>query len=67
MNVNKLPNRYQSAYKSDHCSKTALLTIKIDIHLSLAYGEPIALIIFDLSKTKMVAAPFDMNVLHLDV
>ena len=44
-----LDNSYQSAYKSGHSMKTALLSIKNDIHLSLSRGEATALVLLDLS------------------
>ena len=44
-----LDNSYQSAYKSGHSTKTALLSIKNYIHLSLSRGEATALVLLDLS------------------
>ena len=42
-------NPHQSAYKPGHSMETALLSIKIEVHLSLARGEPTALVLLDLS------------------
>ena len=44
-----LDNSYQTAYKSDHSTDTALLSIKNDIHLSLSQGEATALVLLNLS------------------
>ena len=44
-----LDNSHQSAYKAGHSTETALLSIKNEIHLSLAKGEPTALVLLDLS------------------
>ena len=44
-----LDNSHQSAYKAGHSTETALLSIKNEIHLSLARGEPTALVLLDLS------------------
>ena len=44
-----LDNPQQSAYKAGHSTETALLSIKNEIHLSLAKGEPTALVLLDLS------------------
>ena len=49
INNNKLDNPYQSAYKPGHSTETALLSIKNEVHLSLARGEPTALVLLDLS------------------
>ena len=49
INNNKLDNPYQSAYKPGHSTKTALLSIKNEVHLSLARDEPTALVLLDLS------------------
>ena len=46
-----LDNSYQSAYKSDYSTETALLSIKNYIHLSLSRGEATALVLLDLSAT----------------
>ena len=46
---NKLDNPHQSAYKPGHSTETALLSIKNEVHLSLARGEPTALVLLDLS------------------
>ena len=43
INSNNLDNPRQSAYKSGHSTKTALLHIKNEIHLSLSQGEPTAI------------------------
>ena len=49
INNNKLDNPHQSAYKPGHSTETALLSIKNKVHLSLAHGEPTALVLLDLS------------------
>ena len=49
INNNKLDNQHQSAYKSGHSTETALLSIKHEVHLSLARGKPTALVLLDLS------------------
>ena len=49
INNNKLDNPHQSAYKPGHSTKTALLSIKNEVHLTLARGEPTALVLLDLS------------------
>ena len=49
INNNKLDNPHQSAYKPGHSTETALLSIKNKAHLSLARGEPTALVLLDLS------------------
>ena len=49
IHVHKLDNPYQSAYKTGHSTKTALLSIKYEVHLSLSRGEPTALILLDFS------------------
>ena len=49
ININKLENPHQSAYKPGHSTETALLSIKNKVHLSLARGEPTALVLLDLS------------------
>ena len=48
---NKLDNPHQSAYKPGHSTETALLSIKNEVHLSLAHSEPTALVLLDLSAT----------------
>ena len=53
INNNKLGNPHQSAYKPGHSTEIALLSIKNEFHLSLACGEPTALVLLDL------AAAFD--------
>ena len=47
---NKVGNSFQSAYKTGHSTKTALLRIKNDIHISLSKGMPTALVLMDLSS-----------------
>ena len=49
INNNKLDNPHQSAYKPGHSTETALLSIKNEVHLSLARGEPTALVLLYLS------------------
>ena len=49
INSNNLDNPRQSAYKSGHSTETALLHIKNEIHLSLSWGKPTALVLLDLS------------------
>ena len=49
INNNKLDNPHQSAYKPGHFTETALLSIKNEVHLSLARSEPTALVLLDLS------------------
>ena len=49
INNNKLDHPHQSAYKPGHSTETALLSIKSEVHLSLARGEPTALVLLDLS------------------
>ena len=49
INNNKLDNPHQSAYKPGHSTETTLLSIKNEVHLSLARGEPTALVLFYLS------------------
>ena len=49
INNNKLDNPHQSAYKPGHSTETALLAIENKVHLSLARGEPTALVLLDLS------------------
>ena len=49
INKNKLDNPHQSACKPGHSTETALLSIKNEVHLSLARGEPTALVLLDLS------------------
>ena len=46
---NNLANKYQSAYKPDHSTETALLKLKNDIQLNMAEGKPTAVILLDLS------------------
>ena len=47
--VNNLDNTFQPAYKTGHWTETALLSIKNKIHPSLARGEPIAMVLLDLT------------------
>ena len=49
INSNNLGNPHQSAYKTGHSTKTALLHIKNEIHTSLSHGEPMALVLLYLS------------------
>ena len=49
INRNTLDNPHQSAYKPGHSTETALLSLKNEIQLSLARGEPTALVLLDLS------------------
>ena len=49
INNNKLDNQHQSAYKPGHSTETALFSINYEVHLSLARGEPTALVLLDLS------------------
>ena len=51
INNNKLDNPHQSAYKPGHSTESALLSLKDEVHLSLACGEPTALALLDLSTT----------------
>ena len=46
---NDLVNKFQSAYKTGHSTETALLNITNDIHMSLSYDKPVALVLLDLS------------------
>ena len=49
MHAHDLDNQYQSAYKMGHSTETALLSIKNEVHLSLARGEPTTLVLLDFS------------------
>ena len=49
INNNKLDNPHQSAYKPGHSTEIALLSIKNEVHLSPACGEPMALVLLDFS------------------
>ena len=49
INTNNLDNPHQPAYKTGHSTDTALLHIKNEIHTSLSRGEPMALVLLDLS------------------
>ena len=48
IHVHNLDNPYQSAYKADHSTETALLSIKNEVHLSLSRGDATALVLLDL-------------------
>ena len=48
INSYNLVNPHQSVYKTGHCTETALLHIKNDIHISLLRGKPTALVLLDL-------------------
>ena len=60
INNNKLDNSHQSSYKPGHSTKTALLSIKNEVYISLACGEPKALVLLDLST---VFDTIDHNIL----
>ena len=47
---NGLENDKQSAYKLDHSTETALLSIKNDVHVALARGEVTAVVLLDQSS-----------------
>ena len=47
INNNKLDNPHQSAYKPGHSN--CFIVYKNEVHLSLAHGEPTALVLLDLS------------------
>ena len=49
INSNNLDNSHHSAYKPGNSTETALLSITNEIQLSLACGEPTALVLLDLS------------------
>ena len=49
LHTNGLENNFQSAYKENHSTETALLKIKNDIDLSLSQGKPSTLVLLDLS------------------
>ena len=49
--VHNLDNPYQSAYKADHSTETALPSMKNEVHLSLSRGEPTALVLLRLYLT----------------
>ena len=51
IHVHNLDNPYQSEDKAGHSTKTALLSIKNEVHLSLSRSEPTALVLLDLSAT----------------
>ena len=47
--LNDLGNAFQSAYKAEHSTETALLCIQNEIHLFLSKGMCMTLFFFDLS------------------
>ena len=47
VSLHGLENEYQSAYRRGHSTETALLSIKNQIHLSLARGEATAVVLLD--------------------
>ena len=49
VSLHGLENEYQSAYRCGHSTETALLSIKNEIHLSLARGEATAVVLLDQS------------------
>ena len=49
VSLHGLANEYQSAYRRGHSTETALLSIKNQIHLSLARGEATAVVLLDQS------------------
>ena len=49
VNSSNLENPPQSAYKTGHSTESILLHIRNEIHLSLSFGEPTALVLLDLS------------------
>ena len=49
MSLHGLENENQSAYRRSHSTETALLSIKNQIHLSLARGEATAVVLLDQS------------------
>ena len=49
VSLHGLENEYQSAYRRGHSTETALLSIKNQIHLSLARGEATAVVLLDQS------------------
>ena len=49
VSLHGLENEYQSTYRPGHSTETALLSIKNQIHLSLARGEATALVLLDQS------------------
>jgi hypothetical protein len=46
---NNLNQSLQSAYKSGHCTETALIRVKNDIMMLIDQGKPIILVLLDLS------------------
>ena len=50
---NKFDSPHQAAYKPGHSTEMAIQSINIEVHVSLAYGEPMALVLLNL------LAPFD--------
>ena len=49
VSLHGLENEYQSAYRRGHSTETAILSIKNQIHLSLARGEATAVVLLDRS------------------
>ena len=49
VSLHGLENEYQSAYRRGHSTETALLSIKNQIHLSLARGEATTVVLLDQS------------------
>ena len=49
VSLHGLENEYQSAYRRGNSTETALLSIKNEIHLSLARGEATAVVLLDQS------------------
>ena len=49
VSLHGLENEYQSAYRCGHSTETTLLSIKNQIHLSLARGEATAVVLLDQS------------------
>ena len=49
VNLNRLENVRQSAYKLGHSTESALLSIKNDVHLAFAKGEATAVVLLDQS------------------
>ena len=45
---NKFDSPRQAAYKPGHSTVMAILSINIEVHVSLAYGEPTALVLLNL-------------------
>ena len=51
VSLNGLENGRQSAYKLGHSTKSALFSIKNDVHLAFAKGEATAVVLLDQSTT----------------